>query len=68
MNGDGGAYDRLIEGTLARHEADISKLEDRVLKLELWRNTTLTIFVVLVFLAGTQARDLAAFLKHWVSP
>lgn len=64
MNDASGAYDRMIEKILADHGIDIGKLEDRVMKLELWRNTTLTIFVVLVFLAGASARDLVAFFKH----
>ncbi len=62
MNAD--AYDRLMERIVSDNQADIAKLEGRVLKLELWRNTTLTIFVVLVFLAGASARDLVTFLKH----
>lgn len=58
------AYDRLMEKIADSHDTRLTKLEDRMLKMELWRNTTLTIFITLVFIAGAAARDLATFIKH----
>lgn len=58
------AYDRLMEKITDGHDVRLTKLEDRMLKQELWRNTTLTIFVTLVFIAGAAARDLVGLFKH----
>lgn len=64
MNDAPGSYDRLMEKMVADLQADVVKLEGRMLKLELWRNTILVIFTTLVFAAGASARDLVALLKH----
>lgn len=64
MNDAPGSYDRLMEKIADNHDTRITKLEERMLKQEVWRNTILVVFTTLVFVAGASARDLVTFVKH----